>query len=309
MHLGSLGWFLFWIVTVTGIYIYVFFDTGVTQAYASLEYSAREQWYLGGIMRSLHRYASDAMVVVVMLHLLREFAMDRMRGNRWFPWVTGVPLLWFLYACGITGYWLVWDQLAQYVAIATTEWLDSIGIFAEPIARNFLDSSHLSRPVLHADGLHPHRRAADHAAVHVGAHPAPRPCAGEPAARSSVSPCSGRCVALSLVVPAMSQAPADLDRAPFEVGLDWFYLTVYPLLDIVSGRTLWAVAGRRQRVPHLAAVAAAAAQGAARRGQPRQLQWLRALFRRLPVRRDHDGRAHRRRRVRPGGPRRRRPCA
>ena len=37
MHLGSLGWFLFWIVAVTGIYIYVFFDTGVTQAYASLE--------------------------------------------------------------------------------------------------------------------------------------------------------------------------------------------------------------------------------------------------------------------------------
>ena len=30
VHLGSLGWFLFWIVTVTGIYIYVFFDTGVT---------------------------------------------------------------------------------------------------------------------------------------------------------------------------------------------------------------------------------------------------------------------------------------
>ena len=65
VHLGSLGWFLFWIVTVTGIYIYVFFDTGVTQAYASLEYLSREQWYLGGIMRSLHRYASDAMVVVV----------------------------------------------------------------------------------------------------------------------------------------------------------------------------------------------------------------------------------------------------
>ena len=41
---------------------------------------------------------------------------------------------------GITGYWLVWDQLAQYVAIATTEWLDSIGIFAEPIARNFLEA-------------------------------------------------------------------------------------------------------------------------------------------------------------------------
>ncbi len=93
-------------------------------------------------MRSLHRYASDAMVVVVMLHLLREFAMDRMRGNRWFPWVTGMPLLWFLYACGITGYWLVWDQLAQYVAIATDGMARQHRIFAEPIARNFLDSAH-----------------------------------------------------------------------------------------------------------------------------------------------------------------------
>ena len=238
VHLGSLGWFLFWIVTVSGIYVYVFFDTGVTQAYASLEYLSREQWYLGGIMRSLHRYASDAMVVVVMLHLLREFAMDRMRGNRWFPWVTGVPLLWFLYACGITGYWLVWDRLAQYVAIATTEWLDSIGIFAEPIARNFLDSSHLA-------GRFFTLMAYIHIAVplimllfmwvHIQRH-----------AHARVNPprtlglaVLGTLVALALVVPAMSQAPADLDRAPFEVGFDWFYLTVYPLLDIVSGRTLW----------------------------------------------------------------------
>jgi len=239
VHLGSLGWFLFWIVTVTGIYIYVFFDTGVTQAYASLEYLSREQWYLGGIMRSLHRYASDAMVVVVVLHLLREFAMDRMRGNRWFPWVTGVPLLWFLYACGITGYWLVWDQLAQYVAIATTEWLDSIGIFAEPIARNFLDSSHLS-------GRFFTLMAYIHIAVplimllfmwvHIQRHAHARV---NPPRRLGLA-VLGALVALALVVPAMSQAPADLGRAPFEVGFDWFYLTAYPLLDVVSGRTLWA---------------------------------------------------------------------
>ena len=239
VHLGSLGWFLFWIVVASGIYVYVFFDTGLTQAYASLEYLSRDQWYLGGVMRSLHRYASDAMVVVVMLHMLREFAMDRMRGNRWFPWVTGVPLLWFLYACGITGYWLVWDRLAQYVAIATTEWLDSIGIFAQPIARNFLDSSHLS-------GRFFTLMAYIHIAVplimllfmwvHIQRH-----------AHARVNPpralglaVLGTLVALALILPAMSQAPANLDRVPFEVGFDWFYLTVYPLLGHVSGRTLWA---------------------------------------------------------------------
>jgi len=239
-QLGTLGWFLFWIVTVSGIYVYVFFDTGVTQAWESLERLSRDQWWLGGIMRSLHRYASDALVIVVLLHALREFAMDRMRGNRWFAWVTGVPLIWFLYACGITGYWLVWDQLAQYVAVTTTEWLDTIGIFAEPIARNFLDSErlsgrfftlmayiHIAVPLLMLLAMwihiqrHAHARVNPHRWLGIGTLAA--------------------LTLLSLVRPAMSQAPANLDAAPFTLGFDWYYLTVYPLLQRMDGRWLWLI--------------------------------------------------------------------
>jgi quinol-cytochrome oxidoreductase complex cytochrome b subunit/coenzyme F420-reducing hydrogenase delta subunit len=237
-QLGTLGWFLFWIVTVSGIYVYVFFDTGVTQAWLSLEQLSRDQWYLGGLMRSLHRYASDALVVVVLVHALREFAMDRMRGNRWFPWVTGIVLLWFLYACGITGYWLVWDQLAQYVAVATTEWLDAIGIFAEPIARNFLDSErlsgrfftlmvymHIALPLLMLLFMWIHIQRHAHARVNPP--------------RTLAIGTLGALVVLSFAWPAMSQAPADLDRVPFSIGLDWFYLAVYPLLERMDGSTLW----------------------------------------------------------------------
>lgn len=237
-QLGTLGWFLFWIVTASGIYVYVFFDTGVTQAWESLERLSRDQWYLGGLMRSLHRYASDALVVVVLLHLLREFALDRMRGNRWFPWVTGVPLLWFMYACGITGYWLVWDQLAQYVAIATSEWIDEIGIFAEPIARNFLDSGslngrffslmvyiHIALPLLMLLFMWIHIQRHAHARVNPP--------------RALALGTLGALVALSYLWPAHSQAPADLDRVPFTLGFDWFYLAVYPLLERIDGNVLW----------------------------------------------------------------------
>ena len=45
---------------------------------------------------------------------------------RRFSWLTGVVTLWLLFASGIGGFWLVWDRLAQYSLIATTEWLDAL---------------------------------------------------------------------------------------------------------------------------------------------------------------------------------------
>jgi ferredoxin/coenzyme F420-reducing hydrogenase delta subunit len=49
--------------------------------------------------------------------------------------------------------------------------------------------------------------------------------------------------ALSLIHPALSQPPADLDRVVATVGLDWFYLPAYPLLDYLPGGWLWAGLG------------------------------------------------------------------
>jgi len=71
-QLGALGWFLFWIITASGIYLYVFFDTGVTRAYESLEAITHAQWWAGGVLRSLHRYASDALVIMAKAYKVLE---------------------------------------------------------------------------------------------------------------------------------------------------------------------------------------------------------------------------------------------
>ncbi len=238
--LGALGWYFFWIVAATGIYLYLFFDTGITQAYESVEYMTNEQWYAAGVMRSLHRYASDALVIVVILHLTREFSMDRLRGKRFFTWLTGVPMLWFIYVCGISGYWLVWDKLAQYVAIATSEWLDTLPLFGEPIANNFLNSAtlsgrfftlmvfiHIFAPLFLLFLMW----------IHVQRH-----------ARARVNPprllalgTALTLLTLSLVYPATSQGPANLDVVPAALNIDWFYLAAYPLLDVVPGGAMWLV--------------------------------------------------------------------
>jgi hypothetical protein len=46
--LGALGWYFYWIVAATGVYLYIFFDTGITDAYASVEYITNDQWYAAG---------------------------------------------------------------------------------------------------------------------------------------------------------------------------------------------------------------------------------------------------------------------
>ncbi len=43
-QLGALGFFYFWVVAISGIYLYIFFDTGTTAAYESIDYLTREQW-------------------------------------------------------------------------------------------------------------------------------------------------------------------------------------------------------------------------------------------------------------------------
>src|SRR3989338_5534642 len=143
-YLGAISYLMFWIVVASGFYIYAFYDTGVEDAFSSVERLTHEQWYLGGVMRSLHRYASDGMILAGVLHMLRNFAFDRYRNFRWFSWYTGVALLWLVYIAGINGYWLVWDRLAQFLAVASGERLDALPIFSAPLARNFLEHGSVS---------------------------------------------------------------------------------------------------------------------------------------------------------------------
>lgn len=239
--LGALGYFYFWIVAGSGIYIYIFFDTGVPQAYESVEYMTNEQWYLAGVMRSLHRYASDALVVMMMGHMLRVFAYGRYNGARWFSWITGVPMIWLVMIAGITGYWLVWDKLAQYVAIGATEWLDWLPIFGEPVARNFLSPSHLDGrfftlmvflhiavPLILLFVMWFHLQRVGHAKINP--------------ARGLAIGTGLMMVILSLVWPATSQGIANLSEIASPVSPDWFYLAWFPLMDAISAGPMWGIA-------------------------------------------------------------------
>ncbi len=239
-HLGALGLFFLWILIASGLYMYVVLDTSIEGVYNSIGWLSQEQWYLGGILRSLHRYASDAFVLVMMLHLVREWAYGRYYGFRLYSWVTGVPLIWFAYISGIGGYWIVWDRLAQFSAVATTELLDWLPFFNEPTARNFLmpDSIndrfftvlvfiHIGVPLMLILGLWAHVNRISR----VDYLPS----------RRSMLAILASFLLLALIKPALSDAAADLSTAPTGLRLDWFILFIHPLTDLTSPGAVWAL--------------------------------------------------------------------
>ena len=241
-HLGALSYCLFWVVLASGLYLYAFFDTSVTEAYASVERLTHGQPWVGGILRSLHRYASDGMVLTMALHLARHFAFDRHRGFRWFSWVSGVVVLWLVYASGINGYMLPWDQLAQFTVTATAEWFDALPIFNGLLIRNFLGAENVNDRLFSLlSFLHIGIPLGVLALLWIHTHRVPQAKTLPPAPHMAALAVA--MVVLSVVKPALSQGPADLAFTAAAIDFDWFYLPTYALLYRWSPGALWALVG------------------------------------------------------------------
>lgn len=236
-HLGALGFLLFWLLAASGITLYIRFDTSVASAYQSI---GELEWWFGGVLRSMHRYAADAFVIVVLAHLIRELAAGRFRGFRAFSWISGVPLLWLMYASGIVGYWLVWDTRAQFSALATAEWLYGAGIGAEPMARNFLGAEQISDRLFSLFVfLHIGLPLALLAGMWVHVQRLGRPATVAP--RALALGAIALLAVLALAQPVLSQARWDPGAVPPAISIDWFLQFAHPLMYATSPAALWAL--------------------------------------------------------------------
>ena len=240
-QLGAIGFLCFWLLALSGIVLYAVLDTSADGAYRSIDLLSRQPWYLGGWLRSLHRYAADAFVISMLAHLLREWLHGRYRGFRRFTWLTGVPLPLLVFVCAIGGFWLNWDRLGQFSAIASAEWLDALPLFGSPLTRNFISVTsvsdrlfslfvfiHLGVPLLLVFGLWFHIQRISRAAVF-------------PPVRVAAPVTLALLLALALPVP--SQGPADLASVPAAPMLDWWLLFVHPLMYATSAATVWLLLG------------------------------------------------------------------
>jgi len=240
-QLGTLAFLALWLLALTGIWLYIVLDTSVAGAYESIDALSRSPWSPGGLVRSLHRYAADAFVLLTGAHLLREWLLGRWRHFRRFTWLTGTALLPLIAVSAIGGFWLNWDRLGQFSAIATAEWVDALPLLANPFARNFIGAAavndrlfslfvfvHLGMPLLLVYGLWFHIQRITRAAVFP-----PRTLGLGSVAMLLV---------LCVLAPVTSQGPADLTRVPAELSIDWLLLWVHPFMYASSASLTWALA-------------------------------------------------------------------
>ena len=233
-HLGTLLIFLLIVLTVTGAYLTLLYRPGSDRAYASVVLISAN-WF-GSLMRTVHRYASDVLLLVAFLHAGKMFVSDRFWGSRWFAWVTGWVLLFLFWLTGTMGYFLVWDQPAQWL----TDY--AINLLRGAFAYSFLGPDAASRTFsFFVIILFLHVFIPLLLLVAVLVHVLRLARARYWSPRWLMIMASVILIALALAWPVVDVAPADLGQLIQQVRLDWWYLGFLPLTGQWSNWLLWSV--------------------------------------------------------------------
>jgi quinol-cytochrome oxidoreductase complex cytochrome b subunit len=145
--LGGLSFFLFILLTITGIYLMFFYRPSVEAVYSDM-IRLHTQVSFGLLVRNLHRWGAHLMVITVFLHMARVFYTGAYKPPREFNWIVGVILLLLTLLLAFTGYLLPWDQLAVWAVTVGTEMMRN-----SPVIGQQVQFALLGGPVIGAETL------------------------------------------------------------------------------------------------------------------------------------------------------------
>jgi len=130
-YLGALAVIFIAVEIFTGILLMIYYRPSAGAAYHSCGI-IMDEVRLGWLIRALHRWGADLVIILSLLHLLRVYFARAYHPPRQLNWVVGVCLLVLLLALGFTGTLLPWDQYAYWYidsARATIAGVPALGNF------------------------------------------------------------------------------------------------------------------------------------------------------------------------------------
>jgi quinol-cytochrome oxidoreductase complex cytochrome b subunit len=134
--LGSATMFAFLSQAVTGVFLAMYYNPSVTQAYESVRYINNEA-FLGEFVHGMHKWGSSVMVILVFVHMARTFFFGAYKYPRELNWVIGVALLILTMAMSFTGYLLPFDQRSYWATIVGVN-INGTGPLVGPYLNDFL---------------------------------------------------------------------------------------------------------------------------------------------------------------------------
>jgi ferredoxin len=233
---GAAANFALCVAIASGVALLVWYSPSHQFAYSSV--AAMGGGTVGGWVRAVHRYSSDLAMLFILVHAGRIFFARKFSGSRWLPWVSGIGLIGLVWFIGWTGYWLVWDQPAQHLAISSMRLLDAVPIFGEPLARLYVADRmvpsllffvvfflHMLLPLAIAVGLAVHLMRVSRAKFF-------------PRWQLGAALFVGLGLAAALL-PAPLDAPARMAEQPATLTVDAWYLTPLALTQRFQSAGVW----------------------------------------------------------------------
>lgn len=120
LYLGGITLFLFGVQAITGILLSLYYQPTPENAYNSILFIMNDVRF-GWLIRSIHAWGANLMIIFCILHLLRVFFQGAYKPPREMTWVVGVVLLIVTLGFGFTGYLLPWDQRAFWATTVGSE--------------------------------------------------------------------------------------------------------------------------------------------------------------------------------------------
>lgn len=135
-YLGGITLFCFVVQGTTGILLALYYQPTPETAYDSI-LVIMNQLNFGWLIRSVHAWSANLMIIFCILHLLRIVLQGAYKKPREITWLVGMGLLFLTLGFGFTGYLLPWDQRAFWATTVGTEIAGAVPFIGD-FVRQFL---------------------------------------------------------------------------------------------------------------------------------------------------------------------------
>src|SRR2546428_6800013 len=114
---GGMVFILVVVQLLTGILLALYYVPDASgnpaPAYTSVNF-IQNQVYLGWLIRGVHFWGANLLIIMVLLHMARVYWTGSYRAPRELNWIVGVTMLFLILALALTGYLLPWDTKADF---------------------------------------------------------------------------------------------------------------------------------------------------------------------------------------------------